>query len=110
MRRRELLKLTAMAGGAAMLTACLPETAKPSAAPTPTETPGTAGKYALGKLEGADLILDTSKFPKTFKEAPELADLVKAGKLPAVADRIGQDPLVLKPVHEIGKYGGIMHK
>ena len=35
-----------------------------------------------------------------------LAELVKAGKLPPVQDRIGQDPLVIKPVREIGKYGG----
>ena len=31
---------------------------------------------------------------------------MKAGKLPPVEERIGQDPLVIKPVHEIGKYGG----
>src|SRR5690606_39144880 len=37
---------------------------------------------------------------------PMLAELVKAGKLPPVAERVPQDPLVLKPVHEIGKYGG----
>ena len=35
-----------------------------------------------------------------------LAELVKAGKLPPVEQRIPQEPLVLKPVHEIGKYGG----
>src|SRR6267143_4990350 len=41
-----------------------------------------------------------------LSEAPQLAEMVKAGKLPPVADRIGQDPLVIKPLHEIGKYGG----
>ena len=35
-----------------------------------------------------------------------LAELVKAGKLPPVQQRIGQDPLVVKPLREIGKYGG----
>jgi peptide/nickel transport system substrate-binding protein len=44
--------------------------------------------------------------PKQFAEAPMLAELVKAGKLPPVAERIGQDPLVIKPVQEVGKYGG----
>ena len=44
--------------------------------------------------------------PKSFKEAPELAELVKAGKLPPVEERIGQDPLVVKPLRDIGKYGG----
>ena len=110
MRRRDLLKFTAAAGGAAVLSACVTPTTTASPTPRATDTPGTAGKYPLGRLEGAELITDTSKYPKTFKEAPELADLVKQGKLPPVAERIGQDPLVLKPVHEIGKYGGTMHK
>jgi peptide/nickel transport system substrate-binding protein len=69
-----------------------------------------ARKYAIGNLEGPTIVTDPTKFPKTLKEAPELAALVQQGKLPSVADRIGQDPLVIQPVHEIGKYGGTMHK
>jgi peptide/nickel transport system substrate-binding protein len=66
-----------------------------------------AGKSTLiGKLEGPEVVTDAAKAPKTFKEAPQLAALVKAGKLPPVAERVGQDPLVIKPLHEIGKYGG----
>jgi len=65
------------------------------------------GKSSLiGKLEGPEVVTDASKLPKAFKEAPQLAELVKAGKLPPVAERIGQDPLVIKPLKEIGKYGG----
>ena len=60
----------------------------------------------VGKLEGPELILDASKWPKTFGEAPELAELVKAGKLPPVKDRIPAEPLVMKPLSEVGKYGG----
>src|SRR5262245_64206901 len=60
----------------------------------------------IGKLEGPEVVTDAAKAPKTFKEAPQLAELVKAGKLPPVAERIGQDPLVIKPLKEIGKYGG----
>ncbi len=60
----------------------------------------------VGKLEGPEIITDLTKFPKTFKEAPALADLVKASKLQAVKERIGQDPLVVKPLHEVGRYGG----
>src|SRR5678816_1803961 len=66
------------------------------------------GTSLIGKLEGPEVVTDASKFPKTFKEAPQLAALVKAGKLPPVAERIGQDPLVIKPLKEIGKYGGAM--
>jgi peptide/nickel transport system substrate-binding protein len=64
------------------------------------------GTGLIGKQEGPEVVTDPAKFPKHFKEAPQLAELVKAGKLPPVAERIGQDPLVIKPVHEIGKYGG----
>src|SRR5258706_7346737 len=65
------------------------------------------GKSSLiGKLEGPEVVTDAGKWPKSFKEAPQLAELVKAGKLPPVAERIGQDPLVIKPLKEIGKYGG----
>jgi len=76
----------------------------------PTEShaqgPPKLGANLIGKLEGAEVITDPAKFPKTFKEAPSLAELVKAGKLPPVQERIGQDPLVIKPLREIGKYGG----
>src|SRR5437667_387083 len=64
------------------------------------------GKSLIGKLEGPEVVTDPAKFPKTFTEAPQLAELVKAGKLPPVAERIGRDPLVIKPLHEIGRYGG----
>src|SRR5207245_889577 len=66
-----------------------------------------SGKSSLiGKLEGPEVVTDPAKFPRSLKEAPQLAALVKAGKLPPVAERVGQDPLVIKPLHELGKYGG----
>jgi hypothetical protein len=37
-----------------------------------------AGKSLIGKLEGPEVVTDSAKFPKTFKEAPQLAELVKA--------------------------------
>ena len=68
--------------------------------------PEGTGNLLIGKLEGPAVITDASKFPRHFKEAPQLAELVKTGKMPPVAERIGQDPLVIQPVHEIGTYGG----
>ncbi|MGQ4808110.1 hypothetical protein NKDENANG_01477 [Candidatus Entotheonellaceae bacterium PAL068K] len=68
------------------------------------------GATLIGTQEGPEVITDTSQWPRTFHEAPQLAALVQQGKLPPVAERIGQDPLVLKPVHGIGKYGGIWRR
>jgi len=39
-------------------------------------------------------------------ESPILAELVKEGKLPPVAERVGEEPVVLEGVDGIGKYGG----
>jgi len=77
--------------------------AKPVAAAKPDEQ---IGKHLIGKLEGPEIVVDAAKWPKSFKEAPMLAEQVKAGKLPPVEQRVPQDLLVVKPVHEIGKYGG----
>jgi peptide/nickel transport system substrate-binding protein len=80
-----------------------PATQPPAAAARPAEKPGA---QLIGKLEGAEIVTDPAAMPKQFKEAPMLAELVKAGSLPPVEQRLPQEPMVLKPVHEIGKYGG----
>ena len=41
-----------------------------------------------------------------YHESPQLAQLVKEGKLPAVEKRLPKEPLVIKPVEEVGQYGG----
>ncbi|HVX29595.1 MAG TPA: ABC transporter substrate-binding protein [Nitrolancea sp.] len=83
-------------------------TAQASASPGAAN--GGLGASLIGEIEGPEIITDESKWPKSFNEAPQLADLVKQGKLPPVAERIGQDPIVVKPLHEIGKYGGTWHR
>jgi peptide/nickel transport system substrate-binding protein len=37
-----------------------------------------------------------------------LSEQVAAGKLPPVAQRVGDEPLVLKPLESVGKYGGTL--
>jgi peptide/nickel transport system substrate-binding protein len=64
----------------------------------------------VGKLENPTIITDPAQWPKKFGEAPALAELVKAGKLPPVEQRIPQEPMVLKPLRSIGKYGGIWRR
>jgi peptide/nickel transport system substrate-binding protein len=93
--RRTMLRLGMLAISATQLPA-IPAGAQ---APKP-------GAHLIGKLEGAEVVTDPAQVPKRFNEAPQLAELVKAGKLPPVEQRIGQDPLVVKPLREIGRYGG----
>jgi peptide/nickel transport system substrate-binding protein len=70
----------------------------------------TVGRYEIGKIESAEVVTDPARFPTSFGEAPELAALVRRGKLPPVGERIGRDPLVLDPVHGIGTYGGTLRR
>lgn len=44
----------------------------------------------------------------TVNEAPELAELVAAGTLPAAAERLPLHPVVVTPYEGIGQYGGEM--
>src|SRR6185369_4490212 len=57
-------------------------------AKAPAAAPAKLGSSLVGKLEGPEVIVDSKTFPKTFKEAPALAEQVKAGKLPSVDKRL----------------------
>lgn len=43
---------------------------------------------------------------RKYSEAPMLARLVKQGKLPSVDKRLPEEPMVVRPIEEIGQYGG----
>jgi len=45
-----------------------------------------------------------------YNEAPMLKELVDAGKLPVVEQRLPEEPLVVEPLEEIGQYGGTLHR
>ncbi|HVN36086.1 MAG TPA: ABC transporter substrate-binding protein [Casimicrobiaceae bacterium] len=79
-----------------------------SIAQTAGSAPPKLGASLIGKLEGPEVVVDPKAFPKSFKEAPGLAEQVKAGKLPSVDKRLPEPSqlLVIKPLREIGKYGG----
>ena len=57
---------------------------------------------------GASLLAlgDAALAQGKYKEAPALADQVKAGKLPAVDARLPETPLVVPTVEKVGEYGG----
>jgi peptide/nickel transport system substrate-binding protein len=101
MTRREFLRNASLTTGALVLAGVGSTTTLAG-----QQTESKLGAQFIGKLEGPELILDPTKWPKTFGEAPPLAEMVKAGKLPPVAQRIPAEPMVVKPVHAIGRYGG----
>jgi len=47
---------------------------------------------------------------RTFGEAPMLAEWVRKGELPPVSERLPDIPLVVVPMEEIGRYGGILRR
>lgn len=106
--RREFLRRLAAGAGAAGAAPWLSPAAGQSLPDAEAAAP-RIGAALIGKLEGPDVVTDPSRYPKAFAEAPTLQTLSRAGHLPPVKDRIGADPLVLKPVHEVGKYGGTLH-
>ena len=83
-----LAMLLAACGGGAPATA--PEAAAPEApaAEAPAAAPAAPGQYA---------------------EAPALAEMVTAGTLPAVDERLPAEPVVTTPVESVGQYGGTLH-
>ena len=46
--------------------------------------------------------------PATGNESPMLAALVASGDLPPVHERLPNEPFVMEPVEQIGKYGGTL--
>ncbi len=102
MRAVRVLASLGLAGAFAMgSVGAAAQTAAPAGAPK-------IGSSLIGKLQGPEIIRDAKAFPKTFKEAPTLAALVKDGKLPAVDKRLPEPSqlFVVKPLDQIGKYGG----
>jgi peptide/nickel transport system substrate-binding protein len=64
----------------------------------------------LALIAGASLAAPASAQSGKYKEAPMLAEMVKAGKLPTVDKRLPEDPLVVPVVERTGQYGGVWRR
>ncbi len=115
--RREFLRLSAL-GVAGVLAACSappiavpPTQVPPTSAPKPTDLPKpTAAPLPTQAPVASSATATPAPKTVTFKESPQLAELVKAGKLPAVAQRLPEKPLVMPTLEMPGKYGGTMRR
>ncbi len=79
------------------------EAAKPAESAKPANAPATAAPAAAAAPAKP---AEAAAKPGSFKESPLLEADAKAGKIPALAQRLPENPLVVQPVEEVGQYGG----
>lgn len=101
-----------------LLAACAPRPELPAAAPAeptvaaPAEAPkadapaSAAPAPTVATVEEAPAGNTKMEWDGTYNEAPMLKEMVAAGTIPALADRIPLEPLIVEPYESIGKYGG----
>ncbi len=106
--RREFIRLSAVGAAGAVVTACTTPATQQVAAPTSTSVP-EATKPAIN-INATATTGPTATPVAKFNEAPMLADLVQAGKLPSVAERLPQNPGVMFPIEQTGTYGGAIRR
>jgi peptide/nickel transport system substrate-binding protein len=111
--RRNFLRLSAAAAASTMIAACggTTETPPPAAgAPTAAGAAGAPAATAAGVISAPEAATSVPLAAGgKYQEAPALADMVKAGKLPAVDQRLPKKPYVPpEPWLVTGKYGGVM--
>ena len=50
------------------------------------------------------IITEPEEIPSKYSESPMLTERVERGELPPVEERLPDNPLVVKPLEEIGRY------
>ena len=102
----------AMPAPAATAAPAMPAPAATAAPAMPAPAMPSTETGLVGKLEGPSVVTDVSTYPMSFGEAPQLASLVSAGKLPPVEERLPkrEDLMVLQPLDSTGQYGGILRR
>jgi peptide/nickel transport system substrate-binding protein len=117
--RRRFLQLSALITAGGVLAACAPTpapTVAPTQAPKATQpsAAATAAPTAAPKATQPPAAATAVPKPTGYTEAPMLAELVKAGKLPPVNERlplnpkVWDDPDVVAYETEKGAYGGTL--
>lgn len=111
--RREFLLMSATGIAGLGLAACAPAatqapsgTSAPAATSAPVATQPPAGGAPTPIPTQAATATTVPTAMAASNEPPALAQLVKDGKLPPLAERLPKVPLTLSPVDSVGKYGG----
>lgn len=96
--RRKFMQFSAFATAGIAVAACGAPAAAPAEAPAEAPAASDSGAAAPAAAPGQ------------YNEAPMLADLVAAGELPPVDERLPINPLVMPVEEQIGNYGGTMRR
>jgi len=111
--RRAFLQLCGSAAGTLFLVSCAPGEEPTVQVFTPTgesATPTELPTQVMAEVkETVAATAEPTLPPSKYSEAPEFTELVKAGKLAPVDERLPEKPLVTKPTEKNGKYGGTWH-
>jgi len=92
--RRDFLRVSSLVAAGTLAAACAPTTAPP--------TEPAIGEPTTAPPEPAAPEAPVAR----YNEAPALAELVQAGELPPVDERLPVNPMVIDPIDTIGVYGG----
>ncbi|HMN31277.1 MAG TPA: ABC transporter substrate-binding protein, partial [Caldilineaceae bacterium] len=99
--RRQFMRVSALATAGVALVACgAPAAPAPAAEAPAAEAPAAAAPAAQAPAAA----------PGTYNEAPMLAELVQAGSLPAVDERLPSNPYVMAVAESTGNYGGAFRR
>lgn len=90
-----------------LLSACAAPAPAPAAEVPAAEAPATEAPAAEAPVAEAPAVEPAAE--SKYKEAPMLAEMVAAGELPPVDERLPEEPLV-EEVAEIGTYGGVLRR
>jgi peptide/nickel transport system substrate-binding protein len=112
--RREFIRLSALTAAGAAAAACgakatptaVPTVAPPTQAPAPTAVAVAAATEAPVATTAPVATATMAPAASKYKEAPMLAELVKAGTLPPVDERLPKNPWVVASYEGTGNYGG----
>ena len=79
------------------------------------DLPDTSGAASESTTEeqaepAAEAAADEGDSAGSANEAPMLAEMVAAGEIPPLEERLPAEPLVVEPAESIGKYGGTWHR
>jgi peptide/nickel transport system substrate-binding protein len=116
--RRAFLRAAALTAAGSVVVACQPQTVVVEKEVTKVVevekevTKIVAGTPVVEKVVETQVVTEEKVVEvakASARQAPQFRDMVSAGKLPPLEERLPVDPLVIKPLEEIGQYGGTLH-